>query len=183
MNRHVHAYPTFAQELLAARAALGPQEVVGLALRADRRRRGLSQRAYARLRGWSPSWVARLESAAGRLKLDDLVEALEGTGYELAVCETSHPREDPGDDDEPRPPPVSGGAALPVPVPADHWDRTELIARVRGGGRRFPAHHLIQQVSYPPNWWWGTESTQVGSVAPHWYADPGWGPSEPRQAS
>jgi hypothetical protein len=156
-------YPTFAQELLAARAALTLPDEVGLAVRADRRRLRLSQRAYARRRGWPLSRVARLEAAAGGMKLGEVATALEGTPFVLALCrrpDGSGPPDDASD----------GAAALPVPVTPPDWDRTELIARVRGDRRRFPAHHDTEQTDYPPTWWWYAESTRAGTVAPHWYA-------------
>lgn len=40
-------WPTFAAEVLNARASLRLDEEVGLAFRADRQRLGVSQRAYA----------------------------------------------------------------------------------------------------------------------------------------
>lgn len=155
-------YPTFARELLAARAALTLPDEVGLAVRADRRRLTMSQRDYARHRGWPVSRVVRLEAGAGGMKLDEVVHALDGTEHVLVVCR----RPDPDD-------PASGAGALPVPVRPADWPRPELIARVRGEGRRFPAHHDTHQVDYPPTWWWYAESTRAGAVAPHWYAPRG----------
>ena len=61
-------------------------------------------------------------------------------------------------------------AVTPTPVHPTFWPRAELLARVRGGRRRFPAHHVIEQVSYPPNWWWFAESSRAGAVEPDWYA-------------
>ncbi len=160
-------YPTFARELLAARAALTVPHEVGLALRAHRRTLGLGQRAYARHRGWSASHVARLETRAGDLRLTDVVAALGPTGYCLALCHRGPDPEPEPDPDTPAPP-----AALPVPVSPTHWPRTELLALVRDGSRRFPAHHDTTQVTYPPNWWWQTEATRIGTQRPTWYADP-----------
>ncbi len=158
-------YPTFARELLAARAALTLPDEVGLAVRADRRRLGLSQRSYATRRGWPLSRVIRLESGAAAVKLGEVVTALEGTDYVLALCRRAT---DPGDG--PEDDPGEGAAALPVPVPPNAWRRSELIARVRGNSRRFPAHHDAEQVDMPPTWWWYAEATRAGTIAPHWYA-------------
>ncbi len=160
-------YPTFAQELLAARAALTLADEVGLAVRADRRRLRLSQRAYARRRRWPLSRVVRLEAGAGGMKLAEVVSALDSTEYVLAVCR--RPDGGPPPDDA-----SDGAAALPVPVAPREWGRSELIARVRGEGRRFPAHHDTEQADYPPTWWWYAEATRAGSVAPHWYAPRPW---------
>ncbi|WP_299447468.1 hypothetical protein [uncultured Phycicoccus sp.] len=152
-------YPTFALDLLRARAALTVADHVGLALRAHRRVLRMSQRAYARHRGWSKGHLSRLEADAGRLRLCDVAAALRGTGYILALCREPAPPRGP---DEPAP-----AAAVVRP---EHWSRTELLARVRDGSRRFPAHHRTRQVTYPPSWWWATEATYVHSVAPDWYA-------------
>lgn len=165
-------HPTFARELLDARAALGVADAVGLAVRAERRRLGLSQRAYAAHRGWSPSRVSRLEAGAGSLKLADVAEALDGTAFQLALCRRPADDESGGPDDDPDTDPTPGAAALPVPVPVapEEWARVELVARVRDGSRRFPAHHETEQVSYPPEWWWNSEATRSGARSPHWYA-------------
>ncbi len=78
-------YPTFARELLEARATLTLSDEVGLALRLHRRRLGKSQRAYAAVRGWSRSHLGRLEATAGRMRLEDVVAALQPTGFRLAL--------------------------------------------------------------------------------------------------
>ncbi|HMM97206.1 hypothetical protein [Phycicoccus sp.] len=163
MNLLPLVYPTFARELVAARAALTVGREVGLALRAHRRELGVSQRAYARLRELAPGQVARLETHADDLKLADVVAALAPTRYCLALCRRPEPD---GDDSRPG----VGGAALPVPVAPTHWPRAELLAVVRGGSRRFPAHRHTEQVDYPPNWWWYSESTRARAVRPHWSA-------------
>ena len=41
---------------------------------------------------------------------------------------------------------------------------------MRGGCRRFPAHHDTRQLDYPPSWWWSAEATRAGTEPPHWYA-------------
>ncbi len=165
MNLLPLLYPTFARELNAARAGLTVPREVGLAVRAHRRRLRLGQRGYARRRGWSSSHVARLEARAGVLKLSDVLTALEPTDYCLALCH--RPGTTTPDPEAPAP-----AGALPVPVAATHWPRDELVALVRDGSRRFPAHHDTGQVTYPPTWWWYAESTRAGSVRPHWYARP-----------
>lgn len=165
METPPRTYPTFARELVRARAGLDVQQAVGLAIRADRLRRRMSQRVYAVHRGWSGSRVARLESGAGRLALDDVVDALETTPFVLALC-----RRAPGPGNGDPPGPGGGCPALPVPVPAGDWARSELIARVRGGGRRFPAHRRTRQVDTPPLWWMTSEATWVYGKPPHWYA-------------
>ncbi|QIM20033.1 hypothetical protein G7075_00905 [Phycicoccus sp. HDW14] len=170
MDDRPNSYPTFAAELVEARATLGLGDEVGLALRATRHRLGLSQRAYAALRGWSLSRLARLEAGAERLRLGDVVAALEGTEYRLALCR----RAVGGPSPPPAGAPSPAGAALPVPVPPDHWPRTELLARVRDGSRRFPGHRDAEQVDFPPQWWWNTEATRFGTVPPHWSAPVPW---------
>lgn len=75
--------PTLIWELLAARQCVNLMSSVALAVRDDRRRRSLSQRAYAAARGWPRSRVVRIESVPGQVRLCDIVEALDGTGYGL----------------------------------------------------------------------------------------------------
>lgn len=133
---------------------------VGLALRDHRRRLGLSQRAYAAVRDRSASHIARLETGAGRFALDDVVEALDGTGFTIALVRC-------GQDDP---------AALEVVEPGS-WPETELVARVRDGSRRFPAHHDTRPVTNPPGWWWHREFFSGRGPEPQWYA-----PRTPRTA-
>jgi hypothetical protein len=162
MDQRPNLYPTFAAELLEARATLTLGDEVGLALRATRHRLRLSQRAYATLRGWSTSRLTRLEAGAERLRLGEVVAALEGTDYTLALC-----RRPLGGPSPPAPgAPAPAGAALPVPIAPDHWPRTELLARVRDGSRRFPGHRDVEQVDHAPGWWWNTEATRIGT-GPH----------------
>ncbi|WP_353952837.1 hypothetical protein V6K52_05195 [Knoellia sp. S7-12] len=117
-------------------------DAVGLALRDHRRRLRLSQRAYAAWRGRPPSSIARLEPAAGSLRLDDVVEVLEGTGYTVALVARAD-----GDEE----------GAMATVVDPGSWPVTELLARVRDGSRRFPAHHETESVINPPRWWWHRE--------------------------
>ncbi|HET7276794.1 MAG TPA: hypothetical protein VFJ22_01830 [Dermatophilaceae bacterium] len=89
--------PTLIKELLEARQTVDVIASIGLALRDDRRRRSLSQRAYAAARGWPRSRVVRLESCPGEVRLCDIVEALEDTGYGLFLGfadSSDHPVDD-----------------------------------------------------------------------------------------
>jgi hypothetical protein len=166
MKPDAMTWPTFARELLRARATLHLGTEVGLALRADRRRLGLSQRGYAEHRGRTPSAVARLETAALDMKVADVVAALEGTPFMLCLCH--RPVTEPAAADAlPAP---RAASTEPRPVHPAFWPRAELIARVRGGRRRFPAHHEAAQVSSGPPWWWDAESTRAGAKPPNWYA-------------
>ncbi len=163
--------PKFARQLARARARLTVADEVGLALRDHRRALGLSQRAYAASRGLSRAMLARLEAGAGRMSLDTVVSALEGTGFELRVAF-----------DEPPPTVSEAGVATPstpatpsapqpvVGVPHDAWLATDLVARVRGGSRRFPAHRVVEPVVNPPMWWWMHEFFSGPSEEPQWYA-------------
>lgn len=157
-----------------ARDALTVADEVGLALRAHRRALGMSQRAYALSRGLSRSMLARLEAGAGRMSLDTVTDALTGTGFTLHVAFAG---------DDPDPTPVGGAAALvaevvddvgtTVPqhrVPPEAWAPTDLVARVRGGKRRFPAHRVVEAVTNPPMWWWMHEFFNGPSEEPKWYA-------------
>lgn len=160
--------------LRRARHTLTVADEVGLALRAHRRRLGMSQRAYATARGLSRAMLARLEAGAGRMSLSTVVEALDGTGYALHVAYA---------DDGRGPHPEGGAAALrigddgdrvpvmePGLVPPEAWSPTDLVARVRGGGRRFPAHREVLAVTNPPLWWWMHEFFRGPSEEPKWYA-------------
>lgn len=149
-------WPTFADQLLTARTRLDLAQEIGLALRADRRRLHLSQRAYAVRRGLTNVMVARLEAHAGDLKLGDVVHALDGTAFELRLCHRAPEGEEP-----------AGHGTVVAP---GYWPRTELLARTRDGSRRFPAHHPTGQVSRPPLWWWNREATWAFAKEPNWYA-------------
>ena len=105
---------------LDARRTPTVADAVGLALRDHRRRLRLSQRAYAAVRGRPHRTIARLESSAGGFCLDDVTEALRGTGFALALVR-------PGD--------VLDHAAAATVVTASSWPVTELLARVRAGSR------------------------------------------------
>lgn len=102
-------------------------EQVGLALRADRRRRGQSQRDYAKERSLSRDTIARAEVDASAMRLETIVRLLKDTGFELTVRAVS-------DDGHPV------------------WDVTDLEARTRSGAR-FPAHRAVQESRWGPRWW------------------------------
>lgn len=118
----------------------GVTSQVGLALRAHRRQLGQSQRAYAADRGMSRAQLARMEHDASGVKLGDIAEVLEGTGYRLAV--------------------------VPVDAAPDvEWDPTDLQARTRDG-RRFPANRTVQRSIYGPDWWVYHEMMGTGTCGP-----------------
>lgn len=157
-------WPTFAAELIQARATLTLADHIGMALRAHRRVLRLSQRDYALIRGLSKSTLSRLETHADQFALAQVVGALSGTGFALALVRL----------------PAGGAGEAPVQVQATDWDRTEVLARVRGGARRFPGHREVRQVSHPPKWWWDRESTLACAVSPDWYAPTPRGPDTVR---
>ncbi|HEX6918405.1 MAG TPA: helix-turn-helix transcriptional regulator [Phycicoccus sp.] len=175
----------YAPQLARARARLSVPTQVGLALREHRRRLRMSQRAYARARGLHRSMLARLEAGADHVTLAAVIDALDGTGFALYV----------GFADPPEEPPPAAAAALAAPmhsrstgraggtsvtgrgegrpsepVPPEAWAATDLVARVRGGGRRFPAHRVVRAVDNPPMWWWVQEFFAGPSEPPQWYA-------------
>ncbi len=181
--------PKYARQLARARARLSVADEVGLALRDHRRALGLSQRAYAASRGLSRAMLARLEAGAGRMSLDTVVSALDGTGFELRVT---------FDEPPPTVPEAAGSASArsvrpsaPPPdvgVPPEAWLPTDLVARVRGGSRRFPAHRVVEPVVNPPMWWWMHEFFSGPTEQPQWYApvchlDPLRSPEQPADAS
>jgi len=236
--------PKFARQLALARERLTVADEVGLALRDHRRALGLSQRAYAASRGLSRAMLARLEAGAGRMSLDTVVAALEGTGFELRVTFDDPPPTTPGaaeavpstsahesgspeavlsassqesdppeagtptssqeskesgsrqaapstslqesgsrqaapstssqESDPPQavPSPSSQESGSPedVGIPPQAWLATDLVARVRGGSRRFPAHRVVIPVTDPPMWWWVHEFFSGPTEKPQWYA-------------
>lgn len=128
-------------------AELGVAREVGLALRAHRRERGQSQRAYAAARRLSREMLARVEVDAGAASLETVRALLEGTGYEVAVV--------PVGVDRPRP----------------QWDDTDLRARTRSGSR-FPAHRTVRGTD-GPLWWWYHEylGSRPYRKPPDWTAE------------
>ena len=161
-------------QLRRARAALTVSDDVGRALRDHRRRLGMSQRSYARERGLSRAMLARLEAGAGRMSLDTVVRALDGTGFVLQVgFSPDHPSPPPADGAAALPPPEVGTAPPlpgPRPVAPEAWTPTDLVARVRGRSRRFPAHREVGAVVNPPLWWWMHEFFSGPTEEPKWYA-------------
>lgn len=115
---------------------------IGLALRRQRNVARTSQREYALQSGWSKSHQARLETDPGRLKLADVLAALEGTSYHLELR---------SDDD--------GRLVEPF-----EWYPTELVARFRDG-RRFPA--AVNPVRWTGRTWFYTRHP-YGTPAPDW---------------
>lgn len=175
-------------QLARARAGLTVSDEIGLALRAHRRALGLSQRRYAASRGLSRAMLARLEAGAGSMSLDTVVEALRGTGFTLRVGMTPTPprptgaaqldeevaAKDLADDDAARCVELSRAGPQPCEhVPPGAWDPTDLIARVRGGSRRFPAHRDVLAVADPPLWWWIHEFFNGPTEKPQWYSPEG----------
>lgn len=173
-----HVYPTFANELLVARRTLSLSDHIGLALRSHRHQLRQSQRAYAAHRDWTQTHVARLETVAGTQRLADILDALQGTGYTLALitCDTRDALE-PRDSHNPsRAHDTLAHDTLahdtaPAVVQPTHWPTPEIIARVRGGRRRFPAHHTTHRTSAAPQWWLHNEST-YSFDQPHWTTTP-----------
>ena len=167
-----------------ARECLDVRAEVGLALRDHRRRLRLSQRAYARLRGLHRSMLARLEAGTADVSLQSAVDALEGTGFALYVGVAEDPPEpapSAAAGRVPRSAPLSAPSRSRRRVPPDAWEATDLVARVRGGGRRFPAHRRVRAIDMPPPWWWVHEFFVGPTEEPHWYAPvvdllepPGW---------
>ena len=127
--------PETTKRLLAqwkdVRDSLTLTDSIGLALRRQRNLAGTSQREHALKSGWSKSHQARLETDPGRLKLADVLAALEGTSYHLELR-----RDDDG--------------RLVEPV---EWYPTELVARFRDG-RRFPA--AVNPVRWTGRTWFYT---------------------------
>lgn len=72
----------------ASWSRMTPDEMIACAIRRDRLHHRESQRAYAVRRGLSASFVARLESRPGDLRLAAVVEGLESTAYGLSVAPT-----------------------------------------------------------------------------------------------
>jgi hypothetical protein len=128
--------------------------------------------------------LARLEAGADHVTLAAVVDALEGTGFALYLGFADSPE---------APPPAAAALAAPLPssavqpaigtattaprqessrepVPPEAWVATDLVARVRGGGRRFPAHRVVRAVDNPPMWWWVHEFFAGPSEPPQWYA-------------
>lgn len=123
---------------------------VGLVLRAYRRERGLSQRAFAEEVRVTQPTVARLERSAEMCSLGTISRLLAATGHTLGV--------------------VDADGAL-----VTRWSATDLQARDRAG-RRFPAHRDVRQVppgGLSPLWWTLHEFLGTGACGPQptWTAE------------
>lgn len=168
--------PTFAADLARAHQLADVAVMVGLVFRRHRGAVGMSQRAYALWRGWSKGRQGRLEGSAGDQRLDEVVCALRGTGYRLALIHdgdevtaqgvgvlrgTANPagpgeHADLGD---------LGAIAASVAAPSD-WDSAEFVAKDEAG-RKFPAHREVRRTTGPPLWWIFRYSTSRG-FWPEW---------------
>ncbi len=202
-------WPTFAAEVLEARASLRLGDEIGLAFRAERQRLGMSQRAYAAHRG-SVTLGAVIRprdrrglaeagrhrrgprrhdgsscaSATDRLTPNATDAALPSSGCRrrrLAIRPRRARRRQTSRSGGPvvnlrgrwspslqrtRTPRGSRSRYTPT-----FWPRAELVARVRGGGRRVPGRTTSrEQVDVAPPWWWYAESSRAGTKAPNWYA-------------
>jgi len=124
-------------------------ELVGLALRADRRRLNQSQRAYAVSRQISRDVLARAEVDASGMRLDTITKLLEGTGYDVVVVPTGWD------------------------ILGPWWDLTDTEARTRGGGR-FPAHREVKESpAGGPHWYQYHEvlGRRGDGTRPRWSAE------------
>ncbi len=91
-------------------------------------------------------------SGRRELRLDLLVDALEGTGFALAVvCDRRREFRTTSER-------LTGQSAL--------WLDSELIAR-DDAGRRFPAHVMVRRTINPP-WWWQRLYSTSRCVGPEW---------------
>ncbi|MFI6831355.1 helix-turn-helix domain-containing protein [Kribbella sp. NPDC050241] len=63
--------------------AIGQMDDLGAAVRAERRRRQLSQAALAAQAGVSREWLSRLENGAPRLEADKVISVLRILGFSL----------------------------------------------------------------------------------------------------
>lgn len=161
--------PTFARELLHARERIDLSGLVGMAMRSHRRELGLPQRAYALMRGWSKTRQARLEACAEALKMGTVRQALEGTGFRLALvhdgppfehaCGAQSPAADSADTSRPSTVCVEEATVL-------QFIDSELIAR-DAADRRFPAGRSVRRTRNPPKWWVDRYATR-GAVEPEW---------------
>lgn len=122
-------------------------EQVGLVVRAYRRRRRLSQRAFARELGMPQSTLARLERSADRSSLRTVLAVLAATDHTLGIVDAD---------------------GEPVAV----FDSTDLEALDRGD-RRFPAHRDV--VALPPGsmrpMWFMLKEYFSGGTEPGWTAE------------
>jgi transcriptional regulator with XRE-family HTH domain len=103
--------------------------LVALAVRAGRRRRGLSQRGFAETAGMSQSRVARVETGKGSAQTADLRMVLAMVGLRLAIVDAA-------------------GGPWTLDSALD-FDSAGIVDR---GGRRFPAHLPHTTDSWIPYW-------------------------------
>lgn len=110
------SHPSHAADLERQRASLSTGDAVGMAIRAWRGQRGLSQRALAAELGRPKSTVARIERGAHEASLGLVAELLTDLGLHLAVVDEA-------------------GRTLT----AEAWGAEHLLA-VDAAGRRLPPH-------------------------------------------
>lgn len=155
-NRHLPPGPrsrTLIVERALALERYSICDAIAMAIRADRRERGMDQRTYAEVIGMSKSQLARLERDPGGIRLRQILGELTGTRHRLGVFEQVD------NDEEVAAPAVVTSA--PTPKVANDWPITELMARTSAGAR-FPAHKVIRRVGWRgPAWfarnyqcWW-----------------------------
>jgi hypothetical protein len=123
-------WPTLAEETIRARQELTLAQSIAMALRSHRGTLGEGQRDYAERRGWSAAHQARLERDPDNRKLAQIMEALDGTGFRLALL-----REHTGAESAP-----------------ESWPTSELVAR-DAAGRRLPAHVVAHRLWSVPSWY------------------------------
>ena len=137
---------SLAPEVMTARARLDLDDLIILALRAERRRLGLSQRGLAELVGVSSSAIGRLETAPGSTSLDRVLDVLRMTGLDLVLV-----RRSPGDDTDQTDTDQTDAETGPKPVTRGEWSAADLFARDLRG-RRYPGHGTTSRSDRPPRW-------------------------------
>jgi hypothetical protein len=164
---------TLIHERLAAVESYNVLDAIAMAIREHRRALGLNQRDYAAAHGLSKTWVGRLESDPGSLRLVDVVASLEAGHYRLGVY--VRPPTPGGTSADGR-----GGQSLEAGAPADAldahaWPLEELMART-GGNSRFPAHRAVRRVGYGgPEWFKRNYQCWVRVPdGPSWTAESRW---------
>jgi transcriptional regulator with XRE-family HTH domain len=148
---------TLIHERLAAEERYDVLDAIAMAIREHRRSLGLNQRDYADAHGLSKTWVGRLESDPGSLRLVDVVASLEAGHYRLGVY--LRPTTPGGgaagsaaDDRRLELHATSDGGAPATALDAGDWPLSELLART-GANSRFPAHRVVRRVGYGgPEW-------------------------------
>jgi len=126
-----------------------PEDAVGVAFRATRRRLRLSQRELASVLGWDPATVGRWESGHVSPALGRVDGVLRGMGFRLAVV-VARPEEWAGFDE-----------------PPEHATDRAL--------RHLPAHLGQDVKEVRPSQWWQRSRHDPKALAPVWtYARRGW---------